>query len=176
MGSSGGLLRWMPNKSTSARSGGSGAPRFWCVTALCGWWYLAWVWVGGRRRRRPSQLSLSFRVDRLFSGQMDTALLLNSLSPTDFVDTLPHRSFLGARLSLTPPPPPFPVQPYVSHHPPYERESSVVCVLASTSRWPRPSCRLPDAGLRPCPPPPLPTPWPSSSGSSSALNRAICCV
>ena len=20
---------------------------------LCGWWYLAWVWVGGQRRRRP---------------------------------------------------------------------------------------------------------------------------
>ena len=26
---------------------GSGALRFWCVTALCGWWYLALVWVGG---------------------------------------------------------------------------------------------------------------------------------
>ena len=24
---------------------------------LCGWWYLAWVWVGGQRRRRPPRWS-----------------------------------------------------------------------------------------------------------------------
>ena len=24
---------------------------------LCSWWYLAWVWVGGRRRRRPPRWS-----------------------------------------------------------------------------------------------------------------------
>ena len=122
------------------------APRvFWCVTALCGWWYLASVWVGGRRRRRPPRFSLRFRVNRLFAGQMDTALLLNSQSPTAFVNTLPHHSFLGARLSLNPPPtpPPFPVKPYVSHHPPYERESIFVGFLASASRWPRPSCWIP---------------------------------
>ena len=111
-------VRWAPPADSSGGRQpnqkcpllGSGAPRLWCVTALCGWWYLAWVWVGGRRIRRPPQLSLSFHVYRLFSGKMATAFLLNSLSPTAFVDTLPRRSFLGARLSL--PPPPLPFSPY----------------------------------------------------------------
>ena len=34
-------------------------PACWCVSALCGWWYLAWVWFEGRRRRRPPLFSLS---------------------------------------------------------------------------------------------------------------------
>ena len=112
--------------------------------------------LGGCRRRRPPRLSLSFRVDRLFAGKMATTLLLNSLSPTAFVNTLPYRSFLGARLSLPPPPPPsFPVEPYLSHHPPYGRESSFVGVLASASRWPRPSCWLPTpVSVLVLPPPP----------------------
>ena len=109
-------VRWAPPAdSSSGRQPnqkcpllGSGAPRFWCVTALCGWWYLAWVWVGGLRRRRPPRFSLSWRVDRLFAGQMATAFLLDSLSPTAFVETLPRQSFLGARLLLPPSPSPVP--------------------------------------------------------------------
>ena len=102
-----------------------------------------------------------------------------SLIPAAVSGTLdPSSDFLLVPVSRCPrpPPPPFPVQPYVSHHPPYEQKSSFLGVLSSASRWPRPSCRLPDAGLRPCPLPPLLTPWPSSPGSCSALNRAYCCV
>ena len=101
-----------------------------------------------------------------------------SLSPAAVADTLGTSSefSLGARLSLPPPPPPFPVQPYVSHHPPYERKSSFVGVLLSASCWPRHSCRIPDTGLRPCPPPLLTTPCSSSPGSCSSLNRASFCV
>ena len=112
---SGGFLRRPPpvdaTQINKCQLRGSGAPRFWCVTALCGWWYLDWVWVEGRRRRRPLRLSLSFRVDRLFAGQMATVFMLNSLSRTAFVNTLPRQSFLNARLSL-PPPPPLPLSTY----------------------------------------------------------------
>ena len=81
---------------------------------------------------------------------MASALLLNSLSPTAFVDPLPRQSFLGARLSLPPPPtpPPFPVQLYVSHHPPYERESSFVGVRIRVPLAPA-FLVASDAGLRP---------------------------
>ena len=72
-------------------------------------------------------------------------------------------------LAALPPPPPFPVQPCVSHHPPYERESSFVGMLIRVPLAPA-FLVASDAGLRPCPPPPLPTPWPSSSGSGSALG------
>ena len=36
---------------------------------LCGWWYLAWVWVEGRRRRRPPQwYGFPWRVGRCRPG------------------------------------------------------------------------------------------------------------
>ena len=40
-------LRWTQQIKQPAPGGGSGAPRSWRVTALCGWWYLALVWVWG---------------------------------------------------------------------------------------------------------------------------------
>ena len=36
---------------------------------LCGWWYLAWVWAEGRRRRRPPRWSrVPWRVGRRRPG------------------------------------------------------------------------------------------------------------
>ena len=114
------------------------------------------------------------KCDRLFAGQMASAFLLNSLCPTAFVSPLPRRSFLGARL-LLPPPPPFPVQPYVSHHPPYERDSSFVGMRICVPLAPA-FLVASDAGLCPCPPPPLPNPWSSSSGSGSALIGQVAVI
>ena len=50
-------------------------------------------------------------------------------------------------------PPPFPVQPYVSHHPPYERDSSFVGMRIRVPLAPA-FLVASDAGIRPCPPPP----------------------
>ena len=59
MASSGGL-----SKSKTARSDGGGvpAPRVLGVTALCGWWYLALVWVWGGVEEGALRLSLRFRT------------------------------------------------------------------------------------------------------------------
>ena len=58
-------------------------------------------------------------------------------------------------VSRCPPPlpPPFPVQPYVSHHPPYERESSFVGMRIRVLLAPAFQVAS-DTVLRPCPPPP----------------------
>ena len=108
---------------------------------------------------------------------MASAFLLNSLCPTTaFVGPLPRRSFLGARLSLPPPPlPPFPVQPYVSHHPPYELESSFVGIRIRIPLAPA-FLVASDTGIRPCPPPPVPTPRPTTSGSGSALIGQVAVI
>ena len=47
---------------------------------------------------------------------------------------LTHFDHIGAHLCLTPsPPPPFPVQPYLSRYPPYQRESIFVVALLALS-------------------------------------------
>ena len=66
---------------------------------LCGWWYLARVWVEGRRRRRPPQWSwVPRRVNRRCSTTVYSSTLLE-----------PHWFFWFPSLCLpTPPPPPSP--------------------------------------------------------------------
>ena len=132
---------------------------------LCGSWYLAWVWVEGRRRQRPPQLSLS----PLWRGQVSPGgffllfgfLLASGFLPSIFKpDGFCQHSWPSSNLSLCPslsmtPPPPLSL---------YNRTCPSTIPLngmvflwsfrSSVSRWPCPSCQLPDAGPRPCPPPP----------------------
>ena len=108
---------------------------------LCGWWYLAWVWVEGVGNVPP----------RLFLGYSKCFTIPG-------FDTIDSPRYLCAHLCL-PPPPPFPVQPYLYHYPPYKRKSIlVVAPLALTLPVPlaqtywRPPKRLP-----------VPVPWPLPS-------------
>ena len=50
------------NQKQSARMGEVPAPRVLGVTALCGWWYLALVWVWGGVEDGAPRLSLRFRT------------------------------------------------------------------------------------------------------------------
>ena len=57
-------FRWTPPVDSSSgrrpmSSPGLQRPVCRFVSNLCGWWYLAWVWVEGRGRYRPPRLSLS---------------------------------------------------------------------------------------------------------------------
>ena len=99
-----------------------------CPPDLCGWRYLAWVWVGGVGDGAPPMFLLSSMRCR-HTGRVSSALL----KPLDY---------LGARLCLPPPPPPFPVKPYLSRYPPDQQESIfVVAPLALSPSVP--------PGLRP---------------------------
>ena len=81
---------------------------------LCGWWYLARVWVEGHRRWCPPQLSWGpqcvFTIPPEGLEYLGQKYLWQSWFP----------SMILVPISVCPPPPPlFPVQPYLSRYPPY---------------------------------------------------------
>ena len=94
-----------------------------CPPDLCGWRYLARVWVEGRRRRSPPGGLEVLNVSRHTDWTTEVSFAL--LTPLDH---------LGDRLCLPPPPPPFPVQPYLSRYPPYQRE--IIFVVATLALSP----------------------------------------
>ena len=87
-----------------------------CPPDLCGWRYLAWVWVEGHRRRCPPDGLEVFNASR-HTERINSSIFRALDSP---------RSYWCSSLSAPPPPPPFPVQPYLSRYPPYQRESIFV--------------------------------------------------
>ena len=64
---------------------------------LCGWWYLARVWVEGQRRRRPPGMVLSSSTRRQASPR----------SSMTFINALGPSSMILVPVSLSAPPPPF---------------------------------------------------------------------
>ena len=97
----------------------SGLQRPVCQFAsnLCGWWYLAWVWVEGCRRQRPPLLSLSSLTRRqaspgehfflLFGFLLVSGFLPSVFKPDGFCRHSWPSSHLSSCpfLSLTPPTP-----------------------------------------------------------------------
>ena len=85
-------VRWAPPAVSSGGCQPMPSPGFQLpvcrfVSDLCGWWYLAWVWVEGRRRRCPPLFFLSSSTRRQASPG-ECVFLAHRISPSLWVPAL----------------------------------------------------------------------------------------